>query len=352
MLEIDGSIGEGGGQLLRSSLTLSLLTGRSVRVIRIRARRSNPGLRPQHLAAVKAAAEISGAHTVGARLGSKRVAFEPGPVRPGSYAFDIGSAGSSSLVLQTLLPALVRAGGPSSLTITGGTHVRWSPCSHYLEWAWLPALKRIGWVVRIKLDRAGFYPRGGGLITAHVGASERTGPLLLMERGELSHIEGFSFAGNLPLSIAERQRRQAEQRLASRGVPLEITSAVLQAAGKGTAIILRPRFDGGLAVPFGLGEPGLRAERVADLAVEGLLGFLSTEATVDRFLADQLLIPLSMADGPSAFITAEITSHLQTLIPIIEAFGVASIQLEPHQDGSALVRISPRNSRPAGQTNH
>lgn len=352
MLEIDGSIGEGGGQVLRSSLTLSLLTGRPVRVIRIRARRPRPGLHPQHLSAVVAAAEISGAHVAGARLGSKRITFEPGLVRPGSYAFDIGSAGSTSLVLQTLLPALVRAGKPSSLAITGGTHVRWSPCSHYLEWAWLPALRRIGWSVEFKLGRAGFYPRGGGLVTARIGPAERTDPLSLTERGELFRIEGFSFAGNLPLSIAERQRRQAEQRLASLGVPLQMTSAVLQAAGKGTAIILRPRFDDGLAVPSGLGEPGLRAERVADLAVESLFGFLSTEATVDRFLADQLLIPLSLADGPSAFITAEITSHLQTLITVIEAFGVASIQIAPNQDGSALVRLNPRNSRPAGQTNH
>jgi RNA 3'-phosphate cyclase len=343
MLEIDGSIGEGGGQILRSALTLSLLTGRPVRVIRIRARRTRPGLRPQHLAAVKAAAEISGAHVEGARLGSKRVTFEPGPVRAGSYSIDIGSAGSSSLVLQTLLPALARAGGSSSLTITGGTHVRWSPCSHYIEWAWLPALGRIGWKAEIELERAGFYPRGGGLITARIEAAGRTEPLLLMERGELSRIEGLSFVGNLPCAIAERQERQAKQQLARLGVPLKISCSGLRAAGKGTAIVLRPRFEDGYAIPFALGEPGLPAERVADRAVEDLFGFLSTHATIDRYLADQLLIPLSLADAPSKFITAEITSHLQTLITVIETFGSASVRLESRAGRSALVRLTPHH---------
>jgi RNA 3'-terminal phosphate cyclase (ATP) len=214
-IAVDGAMGEGGGQVLRTALSLWLLTGQSFRLSRIRANRQRPALRPQHQAAVQAAAQVSGARVSGDRVGSEAIELAPGPVRPGDYFFDIGTAGATALVLQTLLLplALALATGRSSVTIRGGTHVALSPCFHYLDRNWRPFLARIGIYFDLTMTMAGFYPQGGGELQTAIPGHARPGPLDLTERGALRGVRGLSAVANLPREIAERQRRQALGRL-------------------------------------------------------------------------------------------------------------------------------------------
>ena len=350
MIAIDGSQGEGGGQVLRSALSLSILTGQRFRIDQIRHRRKKPGLMAQHLACVDAAAAVSRAEVQGATPGSQSVTFAPGELRLGRYAFEIPTAGSACLVLQTIIYPLSRAGSASTVSIQGGTHVAWSPCFHYLSLNWLPALERIGYQARLELLQAGFYPEGGGRIQTSIHPAPALTPLNLVERGKLVRIHGLTMVANLPLSIADRQRRQALRRLEElRRDPRQPELASLPAARiktlqlparfKGTCLLLVAEFEHSRACFFGLGALGKPAERVADDALDQLLDFLSTPAAVDRYLADQLLLPLSLANGPSTLTTQEITSHLLTNARIVEAFLPARIQIDgqPGQPGRLTI---------------
>jgi RNA 3'-terminal phosphate cyclase (ATP) len=201
-IEVDAAMGEGGGQVLRSALSLSLLSGRASRLSRIRANQDRPGLRPQHLAAVRAAARVASAEVRGDRVGSEEIAFASGPVRPGDYFFDIGTAGSTSPVLRALLLPLALARKTSSVTIRGGTHVPWSPCFRYLDWQWRPPLAPIGVPFELTMTMAGFYPQGRGELQARIPGGSRPRPLSLPERGPLRTVRGLSAAANLPREIA------------------------------------------------------------------------------------------------------------------------------------------------------
>lgn len=320
LIEIDASFGEGGGQILRSALALSMITAQSVRLTSIRARRPQAGLKPQHLKAVEAAARICAAHVEGAVLGSQTLLFEPGPVRAGEHSFDIGTAGSTSLLLQTLWLPLSFADGPSHLALGGGTHVPWSPCFHYLQWQWLPRLAEIGYRLDCSLERAGFYPRGGGLIHAAVAPAGRLSPLRLGERGRLLRLRGLSAVGNLDRSIAERQRSQALARLAALAVPVEIGIAEVAAASPGTFILLQAEFETGRCCACALGAKGKRAERVADEAVDELLGDIAAGGAVDAWLADQLLLPLAFIPARSEFTVCSVSGHLLTQAELIGRF--------------------------------
>jgi RNA 3'-terminal phosphate cyclase (ATP) len=349
MIEIDGSWGEGGGQVLRTALSLSLLTLRPVHIIHIRARRPNPGLQAQHLAAVRLAATVSHARVAGDSPGSPELTFEPGQLMPGTYHFDIGTAGASSLVLQTVWLPLALASQPSTITLTGGTHVPWSPCFHYLAWQWLPYLRKIGLDGELVLERAGFYPQGDGFIRATIqpvgtsqDRSEPLKPLRLLERGALRGIRGISAVANLNLSIAERQRKQALQRLSGRTRALEIEIVNLPSRFKGTLLLLQAEFRHASACYFGLGAPGKPAERVADEAVDALEEFLDSGAAIDQYLADQLLLPLAFAAGASEYRTARVTQHLLTNAWVIETFGVARIEVQGEMGRPGLVRIVPQ----------
>lgn len=353
MITIDGSLGEGGGQVLRSSLTLAILTGRPVRVHNIRARRPKPGLQAQHLAAVRAAASISAAEVTGATLGSQELTFAPGPARPGEYRADIGTAGSTSLVLQTVfLPlALVAAPGSrdaagdgtgaSGLALTGGTHVPWSPCTHYLTLHWLPMLRRLGFDADIELLLGGFYPEGNGQVRASIRPVNRIAALRLPERGALKRISGISAVANLDLSIARRQRARALARLQGRHNLVEIELLDLPARNKGTFLLLLAEFKHGAACYVSLGAIGKRAEQVADEACLWLEKFLAGAGAVDEHLADQLLLPLAFADGESLFRASRATEHLRTNAEVIRAFGAAEIEIEKEQGGVARVRVTP-----------
>ncbi|MGC8779647.1 MAG: RNA 3'-terminal phosphate cyclase [Anaerolineae bacterium] len=342
MIEIDGSLGEGGGQVLRTSLALSILTGRPLLITRIRAGRAKPGLQPQHLAAVRAAAQICAGQTEGAFINSQTLTFAPGSVRPGDYRFEIGTAGATSLVIQTIWLPLAFAAAASTVTVTGGTHVPWSPCYHYLEWQWVPFLRRIGLDGALQLELAGFYPQGGGIVRAQIAPAGAISPLRLTERGALKGIRGLSLVANLDMNIAERQRDRALRRLAGRHNRIEIELADVWANNKGTALILLAEFHHSAACYSALGAPGKRAEQVADEACLQLEKFLAGTGAVDEHLADQLLLPLAFADGPSEYRTARVTDHLTTNAAIIRLFGAAEIEIEQRNGGEGMVRIVPR----------
>lgn len=346
MIEIDGAKGEGGGQILRSALTLSLMTNRHFRILNIRTRRSKPGLRPQHLTSVNAAVSVGQAQVEGACLGSQEIEFRPSSIHPGSYRFEIPTAGSTSLVLQTVFLPLSTADTPSEIEIIGGTHVPWSPCFHYLEANWLPAMGLLGFRADLGLDIAGFYPQGGGRIMAFVHPlKKRIAPLKRIYRGDLLRVRGLSTSSNLLESIAQRQRKRAVKRLVDLGCPVDIEIRTLPSPGKGTLLLLQAEFETGQACYFGLGARGKPAELVADEAVDALHAFLRGEGVVDEYLADQLLLPLAFADGDSEFRTSKITRHLLTNAEVIRAFGTAEIDVRGELDQPGAVEIRPRGNR-------
>lgn len=340
MIEIDGSMGEGGGQVLRSSLSLSLLTGKAFKLINIRARRKpKPGLQPQHLASVRAAATIGSAKIVGASIGSSVLNFEPGPVSPGKYRFDIGTAGATSLVLHTVyLPLAWNASGPSEVILTGGTHVNKSPCFHYLDTTWRAYLGRIGPQIRLEMKRPGFYPRGGGEVLAHIAPCSHVEPLNLSKRVPITRATGFSAVAGLPDHIAKRQSRRAAERLSRVGIAAEIEqqewkggpSSVLGIIFKESPI---PTFF------YGLGERGKPAEVVADEAADQAIAYAESGAPVDEHSADQLILPLVFSDGASEFRVSNVTQHLLTNIDVVKRFVERDITCEGEEGSPGIVRI-------------
>lgn len=341
MLQIDGSMGEGGGQVLRSSLALSILTGQPAHLTNMRARRAKPGLQPQHLQAVRAAAAICGGHVRGAELHSQQLFFEPGDIHPGRYDFDIGTAGSAQLVLQTIFLPLARAKDSSQVSITGGTHVPNSPCYHYLERQWLPFLQACGFWARMEMKQAGFYPLGGGKVSAQIRKTSEIRPLTLMARGDLQRIRGITAIANLDEGIARRQKLQALRRLETICLDSKIETQVLPSVGKGTMLLLQAEFEHSTCCYFSLGALGKRAEQVADEAVLELETFLATDGAVDEHLADQLLLPLVFASGPSLLRTARVTQHLLTNAQVIQAFLPARIEIDGQEGQPGNITIVP-----------
>ncbi|MGA7793575.1 MAG: RNA 3'-terminal phosphate cyclase [Candidatus Acidiferrales bacterium] len=339
-LSIDGSIGEGGGQVLRTSLALALITGRAFTLNNIRQRRVKPGLMAQHLKAVEAAREVGKATVEGARLGSQSLVFEPTGLCSGEFHFDIGTAGSTSLVLQTILPPLSFATASSVVTLIGGTHVPWSPCFHYLEMHWLHYMRRIGFDIRLELGAAGFYPRGGGRVLATVGSASRLSPLCLTNRGPLKRIRGISAVANLDLGIAERQKARALNELNGMAGPIEIEILRLSSPSKGTLLLLLAEFENSQCCFCGLGALRKPAERVADEAVNELLGFMATDGAIDHYLSDQLILPLALAPGVSEISTSKVTQHLTTNAEIVKMFLPVSIEVDGQIGQPGTIRIT------------
>jgi RNA 3'-terminal phosphate cyclase (ATP) len=327
MMTIDAGTGEGGGQLFRTALALSAVSGTPVRICRIRSRRQPPGLKPQHLTAVEALAEISAGTLEGAAPGSQDVTFVPGPLRSGTYRFDLGTAGSTALVLQSLLLPLAGAGGVSQLTLTGGTHVPWSPPASFLDAVLFPVLGRMGLGVRLRVDRWGFYPKGGGRIVVTIGPAAGLAPLTLVRRTGRDPIQGLSVVAGLPRSIAERQRDRALARLAAQGWQADIEIREVESGGPGTCLFLAVNGESACGGATALGERGRPAEDVADAAVTDLLAFLDSETGCDPHLADQLILPMALASGTSRLTTSRITGHLLSAIELIRAFLGCPVQV-------------------------
>jgi RNA 3'-terminal phosphate cyclase (ATP) len=340
MLEIDGSIGEGGVQILRSSLTLSVVFSEPFRIINIRAGRKNPGLQPQHLKAVEAAGKISGAKVRGAEIGSPEVTFSPGKIRPGKFTIDIKTAGSAPLVLQTIFVPLSLSSGSSRVTITGGTHVLWSPCYHYLSKQWMVMVEKIGFRGELHLKRAGFYPQGGGKLVAEIQPVKHLEPLTILNRGKLEQISGISGVANLPRKIAERQRARVINRLGEKYPLNDLRIADIPSRYKGTILLLLAKFEYSSACFFGLGVIGKPAEKVADEAIDSIREFMKTNGVIDEYLADQILIPLILTRGTSIIKVPKITKHLLTNVEIIQRFSQVDISIEGTLGQTGIVKVS------------
>ncbi len=318
MLTIDGSFGEGGGQIIRTSLALSLVTGKSFRAERVRAKREKPGLRQQHLTAVNAAAEIGQAQVEGAAVGSKEFSFVPGPVTPGEYVFSIGTAGSSTLVLQTILPPLMVAAGPSILRIEGGTHNVHAPPYDFLERTFLPLVRRIGPQVEIELERYGFYPPGGGRFNVLIEPAAEYRRLELLERGPIRARRARALVVNLPASMADRELSviQEKMELSEDDLHAEISD---NAISRGTAAMVEIESNDLTELFSRIGERGVRAEVIAANAADEALAYLEMDAPVGEHLADQLLIPMALGKG-GTFKTGVYSLHTQTNIEVIKQF--------------------------------
>ncbi len=325
LIHIDGAEGEGGGQILRSALSLSICTQQPFRISNIRARRERPGLLRQHLTAVKAAAEVSGATVTGAELGSCELRFDPGPVRAGAYGFAIGSAGSCTLVLQTVLPPLLLASGNSTVRISGGTHNSNSPPFDFLQRAFLPLLARIGAEVAIELRSHGFYPRGGGEILASITPFGDRHALELHERGAQVRACAEAYVAALPIHVAQRELdvigrrlKWPSEQLLLRGLPSDV--------GPGNVITLTTEHAHVTEVITGFGERGVRAEAVAETAATQMRAYLQGTAPVGEHLADQLLLPMALARGGS-FTTAVASQHLRSNALIVERFTQRRVEI-------------------------
>jgi RNA 3'-terminal phosphate cyclase (ATP) len=323
LISLDGSQGEGGGQIVRTALALSAVTGQGFEITRIRAGRMVPGLRPQHLAAVRAATLACGARVGGAFDGSPDLRFEPGPIVAGDFRFEIATAGAATLVLQTVLLPLATAAQASRVEVTGGTHVPASPSFHYLDRHWRAVVARLGVAMTLGLTRAGFYPPGGGEARADIQPWARPASLSLETRGALVAIQGTSGSSRLTGDVARRQRDAAQSVLwERRRIEAAWEVADVPAASPGSFLLLEAVFEEGRAAFGFLGQRGLRAEVVGDRAIRTLLKFLDGEGAVDPHLADQLGVPLALSGGGGRVTTSEVTSHLETVAGVIAQFGI------------------------------
>ena len=332
MIALDGSQGEGGGQILRSALALSLVTGTPFRIDNIRAGRPRPGLMRQHLTAVEAAAAVGAAQTSGAAVGSRSLTFTPATVKPGEYAFSVGTAGSATLVLQTVLPSLLTADRPSSLMLEGGTHNPSSPPFDFLAKAFLPIVARMGARVEATLERPGFYPAGGGRFRVTVAPTKALTALVLEQRGEVRTRRVRAVVANLPRAIGERElnRFAARTHWDSSAFSLE---AVPNSVGPGNALIAEVESEHVTEVFTAFGEKQVRAETVANVCADEVLAYLATDAPVGPHLADQLVLLLALA-GHGTFRTTTPTKHTRTQLDVIPRFLSTSISCTEETGGA------------------
>jgi RNA 3'-terminal phosphate cyclase (ATP) len=315
MLHIDGSVGEGGGQILRSSLALSMVTGTPIRI------------------------RVSDARIEGAEVGSREIAFAPGEVRSGEHRFDIGTAGSTTLILQTLLPALLHAPGPSVVVLEGGTHNPQAPPFDFLDRSFLPLVRRMGARIEAVLERPGFYPAGGGRMRVRIGPAGKLTGLELLERGEIRRRRATALLSALPRHIAERELRHVARETGWHPSSLEVRE--VDSPGPGNILLLELESEAVTEVFAGFGEKGVPAEEVADRALRELRRYLDAGVPVGEHLADQLLLPLALA-GSGTFATLPLSLHATTQVDLIPRFLDVRIEVEPGEGDRQVVRVSRR----------
>lgn len=337
MILIDGSQGEGGGQILRSSLALSMVTGKPFRISRIRAGRAKPGLLRQHLTCVQAAAAISSAEVTGATLGSKDVTFSPGPIKGGSYHFPIGSAGGTMLVVQAILPALLRADEGSTITVEGGTHNRAAPPFEFVERALLPILKDAGANIDVRLERHGFYPAGGGRIVLEVHPAREPRFVERLSRGAKVATRARGIVSQFSRSIAERELMVLRERLGLSEGETQALS-VPNPVGPGNVVTVELAYEHITEVCSAFGEPGKGAEVVAKDLADQVREYIAAQHPVGSHLADQLMVPLAVLAG-GRFATGALTPHSTTNLDVLRAFGGV---VECLGEGEVRVHALPR----------
>lgn len=342
MLTMDGSRGEGGGQILRTSLALSIVTGQPVRIEKIRAKRDKPGLRRQHLTAVRAAATICGGKLTGDEIGSRELKFEPRPVRAGDYEFDIGSAGSTTLVLQTILPPLLLADSPSTIELTGGTHNPFAPPFDFLDRAFVPLVNRMGARVALTLKRPGFYPAGGGQVRVEIEPAGPLSPIHLTQRGDILGQLCRATVSNLPEHIAERELATVASALDWPPECLELRR-YQGSFGPGNIVTIELACEHVTEVFTGFGRRGVPAETVAGEVAAEARRYLEAGVPVGEHLADQLLLPLALA-GSGQFITVQPTLHATTNIEVIQEFLDVPIIIEQGEDHWRVVIGRPTSA--------
>ncbi len=346
MIKIDGSFGEGGGQILRSSISLAAILGAKVHIENIRARRPRPGLAAQHLASARAAKKICGGELIGAKKGSTELILETGRPRAGHYSFELGTAGSTSLIFQTVLPILASADGESTVMIHGGTHNPMAPPTDFLIECFLPAAARMGMLAEIELIRYGFYPKGGGAIKARIKPwQEMEGPLDLTGEVDWGEPKVTVLITNLPHHVADREKMEAAKSL--RIEPEEITVEALPGEmGPGNAVMIRYESQKRIALFTAFGEKGKQAERVAKEAARSAKNFARSKAPVDPNLADQLLLPMALAKG-GRMLTSEITEHTRTQALLIKEFLGVIVNMEMIRPDGHIIEVEGANK--AGQ---
>lgn len=327
MLTIDGSHGEGGGQILRSSLALSIVTQTPIRIENIRAGRAKPGLQRQHLTALLAAARVSNAKLTGGAIGSTQIEFIPGPASSGQYTFDVGTAGSTTLVFQTVLLPLLLARERSSLTLIGGTHNPLAPSFDFLKSAYLPLIARMGATIRATLERPGFYPAGGGRIDIDIEPVRKLAGFDMRSRGEFKSRFARVYLSRLPRHIAERELNTIHAGLGWSQEEMEIVE-VANSPGPGNAVILEVKYENVTEVCTSIGSIGKPAEAVAMQAVEECRAYQTQEAPVGEHLTDQLMLPMALA-GAGSFRSTGLSGHSRTHIDLIRRFlGRAAVRSE------------------------
>ena len=342
VIELDGATGEGGGQILRTGLALSMCTGRPMAIQRIRAKRPKPGLMRQHLTCVQAAAAVCGATVHGAELGAQTLVFEPGPVRAGDYAFNVGTAGSCTLVLQTVLPALMLCAASSRVLLGGGTHNPMAPPFHFLARSFAPLLRRLGVGLDLELRRLGFYPAGGGAVSAVVHpATAGLQPFDLTDRGPALEAYAECFAPALPRAVAVRELAALARGLGWSGAQLR-TPAVPHDEGPGNALLATLAHAHVNEVVTCFGAKGVSSEQVADALVRAVQAHQASDGALGQHLADQWMVPLALAvlqhGGAAAFTCTQLTDHATTNIGVIEQFLPVRFDVTAG-DASACVRV-------------
>lgn len=340
LLTIDGSLGEGGGQVLRTALSLSLVTGRAFRIERIRAGRAKPGLLRQHLTAVQAAAAVGQARVAGAEIGSQTLTFEPAECRGGEFQFAVGTAGSATLVLQTVLVPLALAASPSALVLEGGTHNPFAPPFDFLVSTFLPIVNRMGPAIEARLVRHGFYPAGGGRFEVTVKPAARLQPVDLLEREGETATSVRALIANVPVHVAEREIATVRRRLALPEASCRVEQ-LRASAGPGNVLTIEMRSGNVTEIVTGFGEKGVSAESVANRAVDEARAYLLAGVPVGAHLADQLLVPLAVAGGGS-FRTVAPTPHTRTNADVIVRFLPVQISIEEESGDACRVRVSGR----------
>lgn len=337
MIEIDGAEGEGGGQVVRNACALSLVTGEPVRITHVRAKRSKPGLMRQHVTAIEAACAIGGATCEGLVVGSSDLTFRPGRIVAGDYRFAVGTAGSTGLVLQTVLMPLLLADGPSRLVLEGGTHNMLAPPFEFIERSFLPIVRRIGGQVEARLVRHGFYPRGGGRIEVDITPGPLS-PIDCVDRGAALGVSACALFAGLPMSIAEREIAivraalgWSERECFLRELPAD--------QGPGNILLLEARYEHGTEIVSGFAQLGVTAERVAKTTVNRMRGYLAGDAFAGPYLADQLLLPMALAGG-GVFTTVKPSDHARTAATVIERFTGRRTRFERQGQGVHLVTIA------------